>query len=318
MSLNFLDFEKPIADLEAKIEGLRQVNQGGEFDISIEEEITKLREKSAEMSKKIFSALGAWQVSQLARHPMRPYTLDYIPRLFTDFDELCGDRAFADDHAILGGLAMLDEQPVMVIGHQKGRDTKEKIKRNFGMPKPEGYRKALRLMQTAERFHLPIITLIDTPGAYPGVGAEERGQSEAIAHNLKIMAGLKVPIICTVIGEGGSGGALAIGVGDRVNMLQYSTYSVISPEGCASILWKSADKAALAAEAMGVAAGQIKELGLINSIVEEPLGGAHRDHDSAAANLKATLKQQLTQLQTLSTEDLLEQRYERLMSFGYC
>ncbi|MFT6897089.1 MAG: acetyl-CoA carboxylase carboxyl transferase subunit alpha [Paraglaciecola sp.] len=318
MSLNFLDFEKPIADLEAKIEGLRQVNQGGEFDISIEEEINKLREKSAEMSKKVFSDLGAWQVSQLARHPMRPYTLDYIPRIFTDFDELCGDRAFADDNAILGGLAMLDEQPVMVIGHQKGRDTKEKIKRNFGMPKPEGYRKALRLMQTAERFHLPIITFIDTPGAYPGVGAEERGQSEAIARNLKVMAGLKVPIICTVIGEGGSGGALAIGVGDRVNMLQYSTYSVISPEGCASILWKSADKAPQAAEAMGVAAGQIKELGLINSIVEEPLGGAHRDHDSAASNLKATLKQQLAQLQTLSTDDLLEQRYERLMSFGYC
>lgn len=318
MSLNFLDFEKPIADLEAKIEGLRQVNQGGEFDISIEEEITKLREKSAEMSKKIFADLGAWQVSQLARHPMRPYTLDYLPRIFTDFNELAGDRAFADDKAILGGLAMLDEQPVMVIGHQKGRDTKEKIKRNFGMPKPEGYRKALRLMQTAERFNLPIITFIDTPGAYPGVGAEERGQSEAIAHNLKVMAGLKVPIICTVIGEGGSGGALAIGVGDRVNMLQYSTYSVISPEGCASILWKSAEKAALAAEAMGVAAGQIKELGLINSIVEEPLGGAHRDHDSAAANLKATLKQQLAQLQTLSLEDLLDQRYERLMSFGYC
>lgn len=318
MSLNFLDFEKPIADLEAKIEGLRQVNQGGEFDISIEEEINKLREKSAEMSKKIFADLGAWQVSQLARHPMRPYTLDYLPRIFTDFDEMAGDRAFADDKAILGGLAMLDEQPVMVIGHQKGRDTKEKIKRNFGMPKPEGYRKALRLMQTAERFGLPIITFIDTPGAYPGVGAEERGQSEAIAHNLKVMAGLKVPIICTVIGEGGSGGALAIGVGDRVNMLQYSTYSVISPEGCASILWKSADKAAVAAEAMGVAAGQIKELGLINSIVEEPLGGAHRDHDSAAANLKATLKQQLAQLQTLSTDDLLEQRYERLMSFGYC
>ncbi|GAC33626.1 acetyl-CoA carboxylase carboxyl transferase subunit alpha [Paraglaciecola polaris] len=318
MSLNFLDFEKPIADLEAKIEGLRSVNQGGEFDISIEEEITKLREKSAEMSKKIFADLGAWQVSQLARHPMRPYTLDYIPRLFSEFDELAGDRAFADDKAIIGGLALLDEQPIMVIGHQKGRDTKEKIKRNFGMPKPEGYRKALRLMQMAERFNLPIITFIDTPGAYPGVGAEERGQSEAIARNLKVMAGLKVPIICTVIGEGGSGGALAIGVGDRVNMLQYSTYSVISPEGCASILWKSADKAPLAAEAMGVAAGQIKELGLINSIVEEPLGGAHRDHDIAAANLKATLKQQLAQLKSLSVEDLLEQRYERLMSFGYC
>ena len=318
MSLNFLDCEKPIADLEAKIEGLRLVNQGGEFDISIEEEITKLREKSAEMSKKIFADLGAWQVSQLARHPMRPYTLDYIPRIFSEFDELAGDRAFADDKAIIGGLAMLDEQPIMVIGHQKGRDTKEKIKRNFGMPKPEGYRKALRLMEMAERFNLPIITFIDTPGAYPGVGAEERGQSEAIARNLKVMAGLKVPIICTVIGEGGSGGALAIGVGDRVNMLQYSTYSVISPEGCASILWKSADKAPLAAEAMGVAAGQIKELGLINSIVEEPLGGAHRDHDVAAANLKATIKQQLAQLKSLSGEELLDQRYERLMSFGYC
>ncbi|WP_166423946.1 acetyl-CoA carboxylase carboxyl transferase subunit alpha [Paraglaciecola sp. 20A4] len=318
MSLNFLDFEKPIADLEAKIEGLRLVNQGGEFDISIEEEITKLREKSAEMSKKVFADLGAWQVSQLARHPMRPYTLDYIPRIFSEFDELAGDRAFADDKAIIGGLAFLDEQPIMVIGHQKGRDTKEKIKRNFGMPKPEGYRKALRLMEMAERFNLPIITFIDTPGAYPGVGAEERGQSEAIARNLKVMAGLKVPIICTVIGEGGSGGALAIGVGDRVNMLQYSTYSVISPEGCASILWKSAEKAPLAAEAMGVAAGQIKELGLINSIVEEPLGGAHRDHDIAAANLKATLKQQLAQLKSLSVEELLDQRYERLMSFGYC
>jgi acetyl-CoA carboxylase carboxyl transferase subunit alpha len=249
---------------------------------------------------------------------MRPYTYDYIERICTDFDELAGDRAFADDKAIVGGLAKIDGQPVMIIGHQKGRDTKEKIKRNFGMPKPEGYRKALRLMEMAERFNLPIITLIDTPGAYPGVGAEERGQSEAIARNLKVMSGLKVPIICTVIGEGGSGGALAIGVGDRVNMLQYSTYSVISPEGCASILWKSAEKAPQAAEAMGVSAGQIKELGLINQIVSEPLGGAHRDHDSMAANLKAALKQQLAQLATLSTEELLTQRYERLMSFGYC
>ena len=267
MSIQFLDFEQPIAELEAKIEELRLVNQGGEFDVGIEEDINKLRGKSAELTKKIFSDLGAWQVSQLARHPMRPYTLDYIPRIFTDFDELAGDRAFADDKAILGGPAMLDGQPVMVIGHQKGRDTNEKIKRNFGMPKPEGYRKALRLMKMAERFNLPIITFIDTPGAYPGVGAEERGQSEAIAKNLFEMAELTVPIICTVIGEGGSGGALAIGVGDRVNMLQYSTYSVISPEGCASILWKSAEKAPLAAEAMGVSAGQIKELGLINSIV---------------------------------------------------
>ena len=316
--MNVLEFEKPIAELEAKIEELRLVNQGGEFDISIEEEISKLREKSAELSKKIFANLGAWQVSQMARHAMRPYTFDYVERMFTEFDELAGDRAFADDKAIVGGLAKFDGQPVMIIGHQKGRDTKEKIKRNFGMPKPEGYRKALRLMEIAERFKLPILTFIDTPGAYPGVGAEERGQSEAIAKNLKVMSGLKVPVICTVIGEGGSGGALAIGVGDRVNMLQYSTYSVISPEGCASILWKSADKAPLAAEAMGVSAGKIKELGLINTIVEEPLGGAHRDHDSAAANLKATLKQQLAQLNTLSVDELLEQRYARLMSFGYC
>ncbi|MEP4891467.1 MAG: acetyl-CoA carboxylase carboxyl transferase subunit alpha [Aliiglaciecola sp.] len=318
MSLNYLDFEKPIADLEAKIEELRLVNQGGEFDVGIEESITKLREKSAELTAKIFSDLGAWQVSQIARHPMRPYTLDYIPRLFEEFDELAGDRAFADDKAIVGGLADFDGQPVMVIGHQKGRDTHEKIRRNFGMPKPEGYRKALRLMHMAERFNLPIVTFIDTPGAYPGVGAEERGQSEAIARNLKEMADLSVPIICTVIGEGGSGGALAIGVGDRVNMLQYSTYSVISPEGCASILWKSAEKAPLAAEAMGVSAGQIKDLGLINNIVEEPLGGAHRNHDAMAANLKATLKQQLSQLLSLSKDELLEQRYERIMSFGYC
>jgi len=318
MSVNFLEFEKPIAILEAKIEELRLVNQGGEFDVGIEEEITKLREKCAEQSKKIFANLGAWQVSQVARHPMRPYTLDYLSRIFSEFEELAGDRAFADDKAIVGGLANFEGRAVMVIGHQKGRDTKEKIRRNFGMPKPEGYRKALRLMKMAERFNLPIITFIDTPGAYPGVGAEERGQSEAIAMNLKVMAGLKVPIICTVIGEGGSGGALAIGVGDRVNMLQYSTYSVISPEGCASILWKSADKAPLAAEAMGVSAKQIKELGLINHIVEEPLGGAHRDHDSMAANLRATLKQQLAQLSTLSLDDLLTQRYDRLMSFGYC
>jgi acetyl-CoA carboxylase carboxyl transferase subunit alpha len=318
MSVNFLEFEQPIAALEAKIEELRLVNQGGEFDVGIEESITKLREKSSELTKKIFSDLGAWQVSQLARHPMRPYTLDYIPRIFTEFDELAGDRAFADDKAIVGGLARLDDQPIVVIGHQKGRDTTEKIRRNFGMPKPEGYRKALRLMKMAERFNLPIITFIDTPGAYPGIGAEERGQSEAIATNLKEMAELSVPVICTVIGEGGSGGALAIGVGDRVNMLQYSTYSVISPEGCASILWKSADKAPLAAEAMGVSAQQIKALDLINNIVEEPLGGAHRDHDSAAANLKACLKQQLSQLMTLSKEDLLTQRYDRLMSFGYC
>lgn len=318
MSLHFLDFEQPIAELEAKIEELKSVNQGGEFDVSLEEEITRLREKNSELTQKIFGSLGPWQISQVARHPMRPYTLDYLPRIFTDFDELCGDRAYADDKAIVGGVAKIDGQPVMIIGHQKGRDTHEKIKRNFGMPKPEGYRKALRLMEMAERFHLPIITFIDTPGAYPGIGAEERGQSEAIAKNLKVMADLKTPIICTVIGEGGSGGALAIGVGDRVNMLQYSTYSVISPEGCASILWKSAEHAPLAAEAMGVSAPQIKELGLINSIISEPLGGAHRDYDTMAANLKATIKQQLAQLGTLSKEELLEERFQRLMSFGYC
>lgn len=318
MNSHFLDFEQPIAELEAKIKELRLVNQDGEFDVSIEEEITRLQEKNVEQTEKIFSNLGAWQISQLARHPNRPYTFDYVKRMLTEFDELAGDRAYADDKAIVGGLALLDDEPVMVIGHQKGRDTKEKIKRNFGMPKPEGYRKALRLMKMAERFQLPIITFIDTPGAYPGVGAEERGQSEAIARNLKEMAELKVPVICTVIGEGGSGGALAIGVGDRVNMMQYSTYSVISPEGCASILWKSAEKASTAAEAMGVSASQIYELGLINTIVDEPLGGAHRDFDSTAANLKATIKQQLAQLKSLSTEELLEQRYQRLMSFGYC
>jgi acetyl-CoA carboxylase carboxyl transferase subunit alpha len=318
MGLHFLDFERPIAELEAKIQELRIVNQGGDFDVSIEEEIAKLREKNAERTRKIFENLGAWQISQVARHPMRPYTQDYIDNMLTDFDELAGDRHYADDKAIIGGLANLDGVPVMVIGHQKGRDTQEKIKRNFGMPKPEGYRKALRLMRMAERFNLPILTFIDTPGAYPGVGAEERGQSEAIATNLKVMAELTVPIICTVIGEGGSGGALAIGVGDRVNMLKYSTYSVISPEGCASILWKSADKAPIAAEAMGVTAKQTKALGLINTIVDEPLGGAHRDYKSMAANLKATIKQQLAQLQSLNQATLMQERYERLMSFGYC
>lgn len=318
MSLHYLDFEQPIAELEAKIEELRLVNQGGEFDVGIEEEINKLKEKSAELTRKIFSNLGAWQISQIARHPMRPYTQDYINHVFNDFDELAGDRAYSDDKAIIGGLARLDDTPVMVIGHQKGRDTQEKIKRNFGMPKPEGYRKALRLMLMAERFKLPIITFIDTPGAYPGVGAEERGQSEAIATNLKVMAELKVPVICTVIGEGGSGGALAIGVGDRVNMLQYSTYSVISPEGCASILWKSAEKAPIAAEAMGVTAPQIQELGLINTIVDEPLGGAHRDYKSMSSTLKAIIKQQLSQLSSLSEEALMQERYDRLMSFGYC
>ena len=317
MSLNYLEFEQPIAELEAKINELQNVNRGGELDLSLEQEITNLKEKNRELTEKIFDNLGAWQVAQIARHPLRPYTRDYIDRIFTEFDELAGDRTYANDLAIVGGIARLDDEPVMVIGQQKGRDTAEKIKRNFGMPKPEGYRKALRLMEMAERFNMPIVTFIDTPGAYPGIGAEERGQSEAIARNLKVMAGLKVPVVCTVIGEGGSGGALAIGVGDRVNMLQYSTYSVISPEGCASILWKSAEKAPEAAAAMGITAPKIKELGLIDNLVEEPLGGAHRDMDSMASNLKQRIKQDLTDLNTLSKEELLDQRYQRLMSFGY-
>ncbi|WP_462173945.1 acetyl-CoA carboxylase carboxyl transferase subunit alpha [Pseudoalteromonas xiamenensis] len=318
MSLNYLDFELPIAELEAKIKELQNVSRSGTLDLSLEDGISKLKEKNVELTQKIFANLGAWQVSQLARHPLRPYTRDYIDRIFTEFDEFAGDRVFANDPAILGGVARLDGRPVMVIGQQKGRDTAEKIKRNFGMPKPEGYRKALRLMEMAERFKMPIITFIDTPGAYPGVGAEERGQSEAIARNLKVMAALKVPTICTVIGEGGSGGALAIGVGDRVNMLQYSTYSVISPEGCASILWKSAEKAPLAAEAMGVSASRVKELDLINNIIDEPMGGAHRNYDAMAKNLKNQLKRDLADLDALSTEDMLDQRYKRLMSFGYC
>jgi acetyl-CoA carboxylase carboxyl transferase subunit alpha len=318
MSLNFLDFEQPIAELDAKIEELQLVNNGQELDLDIEDQISQLREKNKEQTKKIFSNLDAWQTARVARHPQRPYTLDYLPRVFTEFDELAGDRAYADDSAIVGGTARLDGKPVMVIGHQKGRSTAEKVKRNFGMPRPEGYRKALRLMEMAERFNMPIITFIDTPGAYPGVGAEERGQSEAIARNLKVMARLTVPIICTVIGEGGSGGALAIGVGDRVNMLQYATYSVISPEGCASILWKTAEKAPTAAAAMGITAQRIKELDLINSIVEEPLGGAHRDMDVMAAQLKEAIKKDLSELEGLSKEELIEKRYDRLMSFGYC
>ncbi len=318
MSLNFLDFEQPIAELDAKIEELQLVNNGQELDLDIEDQILQLREKNKEQTKKIFSNLDPWQTARVARHPQRPYTLDYIPRVFTEFDELAGDRAYADDSAIVGGTARLDGKAVMIIGHQKGRSTAEKVKRNFGMPRPEGYRKALRLMEMAERFNMPIITFIDTPGAYPGVGAEERGQSEAIARNLKVMARLTVPIICTVIGEGGSGGALAIGVGDRVNMLQYATYSVISPEGCASILWKTAEKAPTAAAAMGITAERIKELDLINSIVEEPLGGAHRDVDIMAAQLKQVLKKDLVDLEDLSKDELIQQRYERLMSFGYC
>ena len=316
MSQEYLDFELPIAELEAKIESLRAMaNQDN--DINLDDEIARLQKKSIELTEKTFANLDAWQVSKMSRHPNRPYTLDYIEHIFTEFEELAGGRAFADYKAIIGGLARLDGRPVMVIGHQKGRTVKDKVKRNFGMPAPEGYRKALRLMQMAERFKLPIITFIDTPGAYPGVGAEERGQSEAIARNLREMSTLKVPVICTVIGEGGSGGALAIGVGDKVNMLQYSTYSVISPEGCASILWKSADKASTAAEVMGLTANRLKELGLIDNIVREPLGGAHRNYDEMAKNLKKRLLEDLADLDVLNQENLLDRRYQRLMSYGY-
>ena len=312
----YLDFELPIAELEAKIESLRSIEQDDK--INLDEEIARLRKKSEELTQKTFANLDAWQVSRMARHPNRPYTLDYIEHIFTEFEELAGDRAFADDKAIVGGLARLDGKPVMVIGHQKGRSVKDKVKRNFGMPAPEGYRKALRLMQMAERFNLPIITFIDTPGAYPGVGAEERGQSEAIARNLREMSTLQVPVICTVIGEGGSGGALAIGVGDKVNMLQYSTYSVISPEGCASILWKSAEKASTAADVMGLTAPRLKELELIDNIVPEPLGGAHRNYEEMAKNLKQRLLDDLADLEVLDQETLLDRRYQRLMSYGYC
>ncbi|MBL4830144.1 MAG: acetyl-CoA carboxylase carboxyl transferase subunit alpha [Aliivibrio sp.] len=319
MSLNFLEFEQPIAELEAKIEALRDVSRrGDDTAVDLENEIQLLEQKSLELKKKIFSDLGAWQVAQLARHPQRPYVLDYVELMFTEFDALSGDRAFADDKALVGGIARLDGRPVMIIGHQKGRETKEKVIRNFGMPKPEGYRKALRLMQMAEQFKMPIVTFIDTAGAYPGVGAEERGQSEAIARNLKVMAGLTVPIICNVVGEGGSGGALAIGVGDYVNMLQYSTYAVISPEGCASILWRDADKAPQAAEAMGLTSGRLKELGLIDSIIKEPLGGAHRDPAETALSLKECIIKQLNELESLDQEELKERRYNRLMNYGYC
>jgi acetyl-CoA carboxylase carboxyl transferase subunit alpha len=314
MDLNFLEFEQPIAELEAKIEELRLV--GDDAEINIQEEIERLEEKSKSLTESIFSSLTPWQVSQLARHPLRPYTLDYIERIIDDFEHLHGDRTFADDQAIVSGIGRIGDRPVMVIGHQKGRDTKEKLKRNFGMPRPEGYRKALRMMKTAERFKLPILTFIDTPGAYPGIGAEERGQSEAIARNLLEMSGLKTQIIATVIGEGGSGGALAIGVADDVKMLQYSTYSVISPEGCASILWKSADKAALAAEAMNITSENLQQLKLIDDIVPEPLGGAHRDVDAMAQNLKASLLQTLDELSGTSVDDLLSRRYQRLMSYG--
>lgn len=313
MAVQNLEFEKPIAELEKKIEELNLLARDG---LDIGADVATLEKRVLEMRKEIFSNLSRWQTAQVARHINRPFTLDYIKLICTDFTELHGDRAFGDDHAIVGGLARFNGQPVMIIGHQKGRDTKEKIYRNFGMPRPEGYRKALRLMKLAEKFGVPVMTFVDTPGAYPGIDAEERGQSEAIGRNLYVMAELKVPVIVTIIGEGGSGGALAIAVGDTVQMLQYSTYSVISPEGCASILWKSAEKAPEAAETMGITAHRLKTLGLIDKVVSEPLGGAHRDHAAMAQNLKKALQDALKQLAALSTTELLATRYERLMSYG--
>ncbi len=314
MKTTFLDFEQPIAELEQKVEELRYVQDDSAVDIS--EEISRLQKKSNTLTKEIYAKLSAWQISQVARHPQRPYTLDYIRNLFTDFDELHGDRAFAEDPSIVGGLARFGGQPCMVIGHQKGRDTKEKIYRNFGMPKPEGYRKALRLLKTAEKFSLPVFTFVDTPGAYPGVGAEERGQSEAIGRNLFVMAELRVPIICTVIGEGGSGGALAIAVGDSMMMLQYAIYSVISPEGCASILWKSADKAPEAAETLGITATRLKTLGLVDKVIGEPLGGAHRDHGATMQAVRKALAEALKEVQSKSVDDLVEARFEKLLGYG--
>jgi acetyl-CoA carboxylase carboxyl transferase subunit alpha len=314
MKTTFLDFEQPVAELEAKIDELRYVQDDSALDIS--EDIARLQKKSQALTKEIYGKLTAWQIAQVARHPQRPYSLDYIAGLFTDFEELHGDRNFADDLAVVGGLARLNGEPCMVIGHQKGRDTKEKILRNFGMPKPEGYRKAMRLMKLAERFGIPVFSFIDTPGAYPGVGAEERGQSEAIGRNLCAMTELRIPIICTVIGEGGSGGALAIAVGDALLMLQYATYSVISPEGCASILWKSADFAEEAAETLGITATRLKALGLVDKIVSEPLGGAHRDYDAMMQNLKKALQDSWRQLKDIPLDELLERRFDRLVGYG--
>ncbi len=314
MKTTFLDFEQPIAELEQKIEELRYVQDDSAVDIS--EEISRLQKKSNTLTKDIYGKLSSWQISQVARHPQRPYTLDYAQNLFTDFEELHGDRAFAEDASIVGGLARFGGEPCMLIGHQKGRDTKEKILRNFGMPKPEGYRKALRLMKLAEKFDLPVFTFVDTPGAYPGVGAEERGQSEAIGRNLYVMAELRVPIITTVIGEGGSGGALAVAVGDIVMMLQYSIYSVISPEGCASILWKSADKAPEAAETLGITASRLKTLGLIDKVIPEPLGGAHRDYGATMQSVRKALSEALRDLRAKPVDELLETRFERLLGYG--
>lgn len=314
MNPNYLDFEQPIAELQAKIDELRNV--GSDNAINLDEEIQRLQSKMRQQIKSIFSNLSPWQISQLSRHPLRPYTLDYVEKIFDEFHELHGDRAFADDHAIVGGLARFRQRAVMVIGQQKGRDTKAKVFRNFGMPKPEGYRKALRLMHMAARFQLPLLTFVDTPGAYPGVGAEERGQSEAIAKNLQIMSRLPVPVICTIIGEGGSGGALAIAVGDRINMLEYSTYSVISPEGCASILWKEAANAEEAATALGITSDRLKSLGLIDEIIPEPLGGAHKEPDEVAARIADCIERQLDELGNMAIEGLLESRYRKLLSYG--
>ena len=314
MQLNFLDYEQPIAELEAKIDEIRYMSN--DSDLNITEEIQKLKEKSESLTRSIFSGLTPWQVTQMARHPQRPYTFDYIKYLITDFEELHGDRAYADDQALITGMGRFNGQPVIVIGHQKGRDTKEKVARNFGMPRPEGYRKALRVMKLAERFGMPVLTFIDTPGAYPGIGAEERGQSEAIARNLFEMAKLKTPIISTVIGEGGSGGALAIGVADHLMMLQYSIYSVISPEGCASILWKSAEKASDAAATLGVTSDRLKSLGLIDEIVKEPLGGAHRDPEALMANMKTAINTKIKQLQAMPVDELVKRRQQRLLNYG--
>ncbi|MBR9881491.1 MAG: acetyl-CoA carboxylase carboxyltransferase subunit alpha [Gammaproteobacteria bacterium] len=314
MNPNYLDFEQPIAELQAKIEELRLV--GNDSQVSLADEISRLEEKSRKLTESIFKDLSPWQVSQLSRHPQRPYTLDYLEHVFTDFDELHGDREFADDAAIVGGVARLNDRPVMIIGHQKGRDVKEKVRRNFGMPRPEGYRKACRLMEMAERFKMPVLTFIDTPGAYPGIDAEERGQSEAIAYNLAVMSRLETPIISTVVGEGGSGGALAIGVCDELMMLEYSTYSVISPEGCASILWKSAERASDAAQAMGITASRLKELGFVDTLIKEPLGGAHRFPRETATRVRDAIGESLERLDAMDTAALLERRYERLMSYG--
>jgi acetyl-CoA carboxylase carboxyl transferase subunit alpha len=314
MDLKFLEFEQPIAELEARIDALKFVSEDSELNIS--EEIERLKNKSETLTRSIFSNLTAWQIAQLARHPQRPYTLDYVERICTDFHELHGDRMYADDHSLVGGLARLEGEPILIIGHQKGRDTKERMWRNYGMARPEGYRKALRLMRLAEKFGLPLVTLIDTAGAYPGIGAEERGQSEAIARNLFTMSSLGVPIVTVVTGEGGSGGALAIGVADRVLMLQYSIYSVISPEGCASILWKSAENAELAAEEMGITATRLRGLGLVDEVISEPLGGAHRDPQATAEAVKAAILSTLADLRKLSLDDLLAQRRRRLASYG--